>query len=100
MFTSFKDNFEENQIPKMMTMSNPKCKRSEIDAQIERLGQRVQLIAPCREYFSVRRDLDPVDTAEMRRLWKTIRGVLIRKSILTKKQRTRDMEQQIKVANE
>lgn len=98
-FKSFKANAQKESIPEEMKMANAEAKSGEIKTHLERMQQKMRLTSKCKEYFSIRENLDPMDKSEIRRLWKLIRGILIRKSILAKKQQTQEIDTRIKVAS-
>lgn len=60
--------------------------------ELRRASARVSLSKACERYFEIRGSLDPVDLEQLRQLEKTVRGVLIRKGILQKKQVRRELQ--------
>lgn len=97
-FKSFDKNSVLTYIPSVLKLDELNDESDYIEeAEYINKKNKVKLNKKCEAYLEMRKGLEVMDIDQIRNLKKKMESILIRKNILSKKQKMKQIEQQIKV---
>jgi hypothetical protein len=96
-FKSFDKDTVSEYIPQVLKLNDLNEESVNFEEEFLKKMKKVHLNKKCQEYLEMRLGLDSMDLEQIKSLRKKIESILIRKNILLKKQKMKQIEKQIQV---